>query len=546
MECEDVSLAQKEGNTAGKNILIATDSQQASSTWSAQNLKILINQKFPNLKVGIIDSETVGDCEEECYHATETINQLASEYNVLIYTSVVGTGVSIDLKGHFGSVYSWNQGNQSENSTRQFLGRLREGVPRHCYFKPIGNNKLGNGESEAYQVKSSNKKVFKQNRDNLYKLNQESLKMEGMEDHVNAYCRYVAIHNLGLSSYQEIVLEGLKREGYNIQQMPDLEDEERKELRDLVNSVRDGNYDRLTSAIAQTETPTDPELTALESKQELTKDQRHKLRKGKMQKLYGVEADKELIEQDDDGLYPQLSLQFWLTVGRNRVTDCDNHKAKKYQEQHGERCYSPDFNRTQNTAKVQVLEILKIPDLLALEGQKLHNDCEAVKQWWKHIEYLMLEHYDTQKSVKDFLGLTLSEQETPMRNLGKFLNRIGYQLTATGEQTTRSETSDKKRHHIYRLEKKCSKQDEIFSHWLAKLDKDSLGLDDSQLELLNYFNDDSISIKDKSERFYELLTDCWESLKAIAFYIKDETLADDYFSLFFDEEVEKAAHESIH
>ena len=377
-----------------------------------------------------------------------------------------------------------------------------------------------------------------------------------MEDHVNAYCRYVATHNLGLSSYQEIVLEGLKGEGYEIIEMPDLEDDERKELRDLINSIRDGNYDQLTTAIAQTETPTDTELTALESKQELTKDQRHKLRKGKMEKLYGVEADKELIEQDDDGLYPQLSLQFWLTVGRDcpegtpnrrfdRVTDCDNHKAKKYQEQHGKTCYSPDFNRTQNTAKVQVLEILKIPDILALEGQKLHNDCEAVKQWWKHIEYLRLEHYDTQKSVKDFLDLTLSEQETPMRNLGKFVDRIGYQLTPVGEQTTRSETSDNKSHHIYRLEKKCSKQDEIFSHWLAKLDKDSLGLDDFQLELLNYFNDETIPLEDKSERFYLLLTDYWESLKAIAPYIKDETLVDDYFSLLFDDELDKVAHESI-
>ncbi|PSO50070.1 MAG: hypothetical protein BRC33_04415, partial [Cyanobacteria bacterium SW_9_44_58] len=64
-ECEDLELAKKEGNAAGKNILIATDSQRASSTWSAQNLKLLINQKFPNLKVGIVDSETVGDCEEE-------------------------------------------------------------------------------------------------------------------------------------------------------------------------------------------------------------------------------------------------------------------------------------------------------------------------------------------------------------------------------------------------------------------------------------------------------------------------------------------------
>jgi len=99
-----------------------------------------------------------------------------------------------------------------------------------------------------------------------------------------------------------------------------------------MNEIRNDNYQQLISAIAKAETPSDSRLKELDNKQELTDSQRHQLRKGKMEKLYGVEADHELVEQDDNGLYPQLTLLFWLTVGRDYVEDADHQKVIAYAE----------------------------------------------------------------------------------------------------------------------------------------------------------------------------------------------------------------------
>ncbi|TAN82315.1 MAG: bifunctional DNA primase/helicase, partial [Phormidium sp. SL48-SHIP] len=306
------ALVEKLGD--GEKILIPTDSQQAKSTWGAQTLESLIKEVYSNLRVIRIDSETIVNPEHEAYQAIEHLDSLISQYDVVIYTPVLGTGVSIDLKGHFDSVFSINQGTQSENSTRQFIARLREGIPRHCYFKAIGCNFLGGGETSDYEVHRSQKAQVKQNLSNLGKLEKSPLDFDG--NHCKAYAQYIANHNLSLSAYRENVLEGLRQEGYEITTIEDIDDETRKDFRDMMKETRNGNYDNLTSAIAQTETPSDTELTALESKQELTDSQRHQLRKGKMEKLYGVEADQELVEQDDDGLYANLSLLFWLTIGR--------------------------------------------------------------------------------------------------------------------------------------------------------------------------------------------------------------------------------------
>jgi hypothetical protein len=411
----------------GDKVLIPTDAQQAKSTWGAQTIESMIKEVYPDLRVLRIDAETIVNPEHEAYDATQHLNQLVTEYDVVIYTPVISTGVSINVEQHFDCVFSMNQGTQSENSTRQFLARLREGVPRHCYFKPIGVGFLGGGETEAHQVERSQKAQTKRNLANLRKLEQNILGFGDYAVHRQAYCRYVANHNLGLSAYREIVLEGLRREGYDIITLGDLAEDDRKAIREGMTETRNENYQQLISAIAQAETPSDSLLKELENKQELTDSQRHQLRKGKMEKLYGVEADKELVEQDDDGLYPQLTLLFWLTVGRDRVEDADHKKATAYAEKTGGKGYSPDFNRTQNQAKVQVAEALRLPEMIEMEGQEVTND--SLAWWWEHIQDLIAKHYNTEAAVKRFLGVTLSDKETPIQNLRRLLHRMGMQLT---------------------------------------------------------------------------------------------------------------------
>ncbi|QDZ41654.1 DUF3854 domain-containing protein (plasmid) [Euhalothece natronophila Z-M001] len=478
-------------------VLIPIDAQRASSKWGSQTVETYIKTRYPHLKVLRIDSETVANPEHEAFGIANLINQAIKDYDVVIYTPVLGTGISIDVENHFTAVYSFNQGTQSENSTRQFLARLRDDIPRHCYFKPIGVGFMSGGETEPRAVKRSNKSVTKRNICNLTKLDNEALEFDSFGNHVNAYCSYVANHNLGLSAYREIVLEGLKREGYEIIQMQDIEKDDKKPLGKTVTTTRDINYDKETSAIAQIETPSDEELTKLESKHELTDSQRYQLRKGKMEKRYGVEADKELVEQDDDGLYPQLSLLFWLTVGRDQVEEADHQKAKKYADTTGGKGYSPDFNRTQNQAKVQVLEALRIPEIIAMEGEEVTNS--SIDWWWQHIQDIC-ENKNAKTTVKQFLNLTISDKETPIRNLGKILNRVGYEL-AFSYQKGKNEG----RERVYTVERITDKQDVIFSHWLEKVNDDLkprnvVNFPKRLTSLINYINDDSIPFYGNKDR----------------------------------------------
>jgi hypothetical protein len=449
----------------GEKILIPIDAQRAKSKWGSQTLEAYLNSLGLDLSILRIDSETISNPDHPAFRCTanDQLDSLIGAYEIVIYTNVIGTGVSIDIKGHFDAVFSCNQGTQSENSTRQFLARLRDDVPRHCFFSKIGLGFLDGGETEARSVKRSQKAKTKQNLAFLKKLEDEALEFGSFESHVNSYCSYVAMHNLGMSAYREILVEGLKREGYDIIPVEDISDDDRGEIKQEVNGHRDSNYSKYCSAIEQAPTPSESELEKLENKQELTDNQRHQLRKGKMEKLYGVDVDQELIRQDDDGLYPQLALLFWLTVGRDSIAEADQKKAQAYVEKTSGKGYDPDFNRTQHQAKVQVLEILKIPEIIAMEGQEITN--ESIQWWWEHIEGL-IEKYNAKTTVKQFLGLSLSEQETPIRNLGKLLDRVGYNLDFVKQLG-----KNKDRQRVYKIERKTDKQDEIFEHWLSELER---------------------------------------------------------------------------
>ena len=451
----------------GEKILIPIDAQQAKSKWGAQTIESYLAKLKPDAKMIRIDSKTISNPDHPAFRATEDdrLDDLIINYDIVIYTNVIGTGISIDIKGHFDAVFSCNQGTQSENSTRQFLARLRDDVPRHCFFKKIGVGFLGGGETEARAVKKSQKAKTKQNLAFLKKLEDEALEFDSFESHVNSYCSYVANHNLGMSAYREIVLEGLRREGYDITTVEDISEDDRGELKQEVTGHKESNYSKHCSAIEQAETPSETELETLENKQELTDTQRHQLRKGKLGKLYGVEVDQELIQQDDDGLYPQLALLFWLTVGRDKVEEIDHKKAKKYQEKTAGQGYDPDFNRTQYQAKVTVVEALRLPEFIAMEGQEITN--ESIDWWWEHITNLVAQHYNTKTAVKRFLGLTLSDKESPIRNLGKLLERVGYSLTYIKQLG-----ENKNRQRVYRIDRVTRHQDQIFAYWLSKLEKE--------------------------------------------------------------------------
>ena len=86
-----------------------------------------------------------------------------------------------------------------------------------------------------------------------------------------------------------------------------------------MEETRNESWDEECEAVAASDPITDSEASKLEKKRSLTEKQRRQLRKNKLGKLYGVDVSPNLVKADDEGLYPKLRLQYFLTLGNSHL-----------------------------------------------------------------------------------------------------------------------------------------------------------------------------------------------------------------------------------
>ncbi|NBD31832.1 MAG: hypothetical protein GVY17_02375, partial [Cyanobacteria bacterium] len=459
---EDLIVQAINAIARGETIHLVTDSQKPKSKLGTINLEALIKAIDPEVKVLRGDKETVANPEHPAYNFTENLDQVIGHYQVLITSPIVNTGISIDLQNHFDAVYSLQVGAQSENSSRQAIERVRVPVDRHVYFRKIGvNHQLEGGGTDSRSVLSSQKRQTKLHTAFLSKLESLQLNFACHASHTKAFADYVARHNLGLSAFQEIALEGMRRDGYAIAPGKALSHEERKDWKNALEANRIGNYQMRINEILEAPSFNEKRFKELETQRELSDGEQRALRKGKLERTYGIAPDEELITQDDNRIYPKLRLQFWLLQARDRVEDRDSSEATKHAEKTNNQPFQPDFNRNKYKAKVELYaDALHIPEILEMEGE-ITND--RLQDWWDNLQAKLTPH--NLKTIKALTGLTISPNETPMRTLGKLLDRIGYKLKPLGQRGT------KKRCWAYTIEQQNSRTDEIFAYWLSQLEK---------------------------------------------------------------------------
>ncbi len=85
----------------------------------------------------------------------------------------------------------------------------------------------------------------------------------------------------------------------------------------------------------------------LQDKPAKTKTERHQQRKAELSRRYEVEVTPDLVEKDDDGWYPQLRMHYYLTLGREFLTNRDTKRAKAQLEAEENSIWKPDFNKGQ-------------------------------------------------------------------------------------------------------------------------------------------------------------------------------------------------------
>ena len=95
----------------------------------------------------------MSDRTHPAYGCMGNINRILPDYDLVICSPVIETGVSIDCD-HFDAVFAISHGVQSVDSFGQALARVRSDVPRYIWVSEYSPNRIGNGSTDLNQLLS--------------------------------------------------------------------------------------------------------------------------------------------------------------------------------------------------------------------------------------------------------------------------------------------------------------------------------------------------------------------------------------------------------
>ena len=448
----------------GEKPLIMTGAQKLKSKWGTQNLEAYLKKKFPQKRILRIDSESVSNPEHPAYGCMGNLNAVLPLYDIVIASPTIETGVSIDIKGHFTSVWAIAQGTQTVEAVCQALARLRDDVPRHLWAAERGLEKVGNGATFLKALLNSQHKLCKANIQLLMVADADDeftgLDTDFQPESLNTWAKRACLVNRGMRQYRESIIKKLLKEGYEINPHQ-REDEEEviapDEVKAEVKETQQENYQLHCEAVAAAETPSLIEQSELERRQAKTEPERQRQRKGELVKLYGDEITPALVEKDDLGWYPKLRLHYYLTVGAQFLTERDKRRLLKMVKAGEGSVFKPDVNKQLRGAKTKTLEIINLTQFLDPERE---FTSESLADWQKT---LISQRYD----ILTLTGISISphKDETPIQLAQRFLTQLlGLKLECIGKRGGRG-----KQQNTYRG---CSPnpdgRQEIFEQWLER------------------------------------------------------------------------------
>ena len=100
---------------AGKRLAIAM-----TSRWGTKRIGKLLREARPDARVAIVNKDTARDYD------LGAINTWAGNYDAIVYSPTMGTGVSIDIGNHFDRIYGWaTHHTLTAQGVHQMLHRVR-------------------------------------------------------------------------------------------------------------------------------------------------------------------------------------------------------------------------------------------------------------------------------------------------------------------------------------------------------------------------------------------------------------------------------------
>ena len=451
----------------GGKPLVCLSAQKLTSKWGTQTLEAYLQQKFPQSKILRIDSESLTDPNHPAYGCITKLEAVLSQYDIVLASPSIETGVSIELKDHFTSVWAIAQGIQGENAVRQTLARLRHNVPRYLWCSNYSFNKIGNGSTSIPALLSSNHRFTQLN----IRLLQQSdfaylddLDTDFQPESLLCWAKMAVRFNAGAIDYRGSILEGLRQEGHHIIdaatikfERPESAIEKKTEANSLVEAITEisvQNYQAECEAIAVSSSLNQKQYQTLKKRLVKSIGDRRKVKKYELQQRYNLPITSELVALDDDGWYQKIRLHYFLTVGRPYLADRDTQVARQLIERGKGSLFLPDFNSSQLGAIVGTMEILAIPRLLKDLDRELRNTDSD-------LQALAAIALDNRREIKTIVGVGIAKNYSPITIISRLLDKIDCKLKCVG-----CESEGKKRIRVYQIIQPTDERERVFQYWL--------------------------------------------------------------------------------
>lgn len=257
----------------GKVLFIATDSKGTSKA-----IARLLAKEAPDKRVLLVNSETSGgECEREFIQTPDAVLQ-RSEYDIIICSPSVATGVSIEAQGMIQKVYGIFTGTSSTDADMaQALGRVREPVNRVVWCAQRGSNfSKVSRSTNALELKDHLQQrataTIQLIRSNLKEdVTGEITRYDWQSDpHLNLFCRIAAEQNFAMHNLREALLVRLRFEGNPVT----VEDRESNPaMRNLLLLAKQEQQEVDAQAILSAEDLMYSELLLLEQKEGLGREE---------------------------------------------------------------------------------------------------------------------------------------------------------------------------------------------------------------------------------------------------------------------------------
>jgi hypothetical protein len=205
---------------AGQVLLVATDSKRTSKVLARQ-----IQKQYPDRRVLLINSETSGCEAERAFIENPDAVLGRGDYDVVVVSPSMATGVSIESQGIIAKVYGiFNGVSSTDADMAQALDRVREPVPRVVWCAEQGRNysaasRSTNSMELKRHLQEQTSATVQLIRSSLNAIATEAIAQYDWQSdpHINFWSQISAEQNRAMSQLRTALLVRLKFEGKQVQ-----------------------------------------------------------------------------------------------------------------------------------------------------------------------------------------------------------------------------------------------------------------------------------------------------------------------------------------